>query len=124
MNMSLKITIHVYYLIWVQFGTEDLNIMLFSKCELSEKSVQEKRYFSSRCKPNYINPRTGKPHDILKAKNFLVKSVYCVTERTICSLGLDSAAGPGQPADTRKSGTRKIGQENECVIVFSGEDTL
>jgi hypothetical protein len=105
MNMTLKITIHIYCLIWVQFGTEDLNIMLLNKCELSGKSVQEKRYFSSRSKPNYINPCTGKPHDILKAKNFLVKSVYCVTERTVCSLGLDSAAGTGQPASQPTHGS-------------------
>jgi hypothetical protein len=56
---------------------------------VSWRSVQERLYFSYRHQLNHTF--TVKPCGILKVKNALITSVYCVTAYTICSGVISSA---------------------------------
>ena len=63
-----------------------MHIVLLSLFEFSLKSALRKQYFSFGSKINHIYMCTINLYHILQVKNALVKSAYCITYYTFCSL--------------------------------------
>ena len=75
-------TFYIYYSIWVKLGVRGVHIIPM-RIWVSWNAAQVGPCFYYGRNWNYVYVCTGKPCDILKVKNAVVKSLYYVTKYTI-----------------------------------------